>query len=134
MKRLIPVLAAVSAGARSVEVSCELDRETVTALQPIEDGPDGGLQALAEPINTRALAQRVPAFANLGDTFARAGGLFDYSRDPKEAFQSVARLLKKILGGAATAGAAARRRTRASVTECLRIYRRAIRRRKTAPY
>ena len=36
--------------------------------------------------------------------------------------------------GAATAGAAARRRTRASVTECLRIYRRAIRRRKTAPY
>src|SRR5712671_5646102 len=24
-------------------------RETVTALQPIEDGPDGGLQALAEP-------------------------------------------------------------------------------------
>ena len=64
---------------------------------------DNSLQALAEPINTRALAQRVPAFANLGDTFARAGGLFDYSRDPKEAFQSVARLLKKILGGAVTA-------------------------------
>ncbi|TMJ32487.1 MAG: ABC transporter substrate-binding protein [Alphaproteobacteria bacterium] len=64
---------------------------------------DNSLQALAEPINTRALAQRVPAFANLGDTFARAGGLFDYSRDPEEAFQSVARLLKKILGGAATA-------------------------------
>jgi putative tryptophan/tyrosine transport system substrate-binding protein len=63
---------------------------------------DNSLQALAEPIISRALAQRVPTFANLGDTFARAGAIFDYSRDPKEAFQSVARLLKKILGGAVT--------------------------------
>ena len=63
---------------------------------------DNSLQALAEPIISRALAQRVPTFANLGDTFARAGAIFDYSRDPKEAFQSVARLLKRILGGAVT--------------------------------
>ena len=58
---------------------------------------DNILQALAEPIVTRALVQRVPTFANLGDTYARAGALFDYSRDPPEAFKSVARLLKKIL-------------------------------------
>jgi ABC-type uncharacterized transport system substrate-binding protein len=64
---------------------------------------DNSLQALAEPIVTKALAQRVPTFANLGDTFARAGALFDYSRDPPEAFRSVARLLKKVLGGAAAA-------------------------------
>ena len=61
---------------------------------------DNSLQALAEPIVTRALAQRVPTFANLGLSFPQAGALFDYSRDPPEAFQSVARLLKKILGGA----------------------------------
>jgi len=64
---------------------------------------DNSLQALAEPIVTRALAQRVPTFANLGDTFARAGALFDYSRDPPEAFRSVARLLKKVLAGAPAA-------------------------------
>jgi putative ABC transport system substrate-binding protein len=64
---------------------------------------DNSLQALAEPIVTRALAQRVPTFANLGDTFARAGALFDYSRDPPEAFRSVARLLKKVLSGAVAA-------------------------------
>ena len=61
---------------------------------------DNSLQALADPIVTRALAQRVPTFANLGISFPQAGALFDYSRDPPEAFQSVARLLKKILGGA----------------------------------
>ena len=64
---------------------------------------DNILQALAEPIVTRALAQRVPTFANLGDTYARAGALFDYSRDPPEAFRSVARLLKKVLNGSAAA-------------------------------
>jgi putative ABC transport system substrate-binding protein len=64
---------------------------------------DNSLQALAEPIVTKALAQRVPTFANLGDTFARAGALFDYSRDPPEAFRGVARLLKKVLGGVAAA-------------------------------
>ena len=78
----------------------EMSRQRPGALFVLTDN---SLQALAEPINVRTLAQRVPAFANLGDTFARAGGLFDYSRDPKEAFQSVARLLKKILGGATTA-------------------------------
>ena len=62
---------------------------------------DNSLQALAEPIVTGALAQRVPTFANLSISFPQAGALFDYSRDPPEAFKSVARLLKKILNGAA---------------------------------
>jgi putative tryptophan/tyrosine transport system substrate-binding protein len=61
---------------------------------------DSSLQALADPIVTRALEQRVPTFANLGLSFPQAGSLFDFSRDPPEAFKSVARLLKKILGGA----------------------------------
>jgi putative ABC transport system substrate-binding protein len=61
---------------------------------------DNSLQALAEPIVTRALAQRVPTFANLGLSFPQAGALFDYSRDRPEAFRSVARLLKKVLSGA----------------------------------
>ena len=42
----------------------------------------------------------MPTFANLGISFPQAGALFDYSRDPPEAFKSVARLLKKILDGA----------------------------------
>jgi ABC-type uncharacterized transport system substrate-binding protein len=36
-------------------------------------------------------------------TFAQAGALINYARDPKEAYQSGARLLKKILNGAAPA-------------------------------
>ena len=39
----------------------------------------------------------------LGAAFVQAGALFAYSRDVKEAYQSVARLLKKILNGAAPA-------------------------------
>ena len=63
---------------------------------------DNILQALAEPVVAKALVQRVPTFANLG-VYAHAGALFDYSRDPPEAFRGVARLLKKILGGAVVA-------------------------------
>ena len=37
----------------------------------------------------------------MGVTFGQTGALFIYSRDTKEAYQSVARLLKKILNGAA---------------------------------
>ena len=49
----------------------------------------------------RALSQRLPAFAVLtGSNFAEAGGLLSYSRDPAEAYQAVARFLKRILGGA----------------------------------
>src|SRR5882724_3935254 len=63
---------------------------------------DNILQSLAEPVVAKAMAQRVPTFANLG-VYAHAGALFDYSRDPPEAFRGVARLLKKILGGAPVA-------------------------------
>ena len=73
---------------------------------------DNSLQALAKPIVERALAQRVPTFANLGDTYAHAGALFDYSRDPTEAFNSVARLLKKVLAGAAVADPAVEQPTK----------------------
>ena len=61
---------------------------------------DNSLSGLAEEIISRAMAQRVPTFGNFADAFARAGALVAYSRDPKEAFQGVARLLKKILDGA----------------------------------
>ena len=63
---------------------------------------DNILQSLAEPVVAKAMAQRVPTFANLG-VYAHAGALFDYSRDPPEAFRGVARLLKKILEGAVVA-------------------------------
>jgi putative ABC transport system substrate-binding protein len=61
---------------------------------------DNSLFALADAIITRALAQRVPTFGNFSYPFARAGALLAYSRDPKEAFQGVARLLKRVLDGA----------------------------------
>jgi putative ABC transport system substrate-binding protein len=60
---------------------------------------DNSLFALADPIIARALALRVPAFGSFSGPFARAGALFAYSRDPREAFQGVARLLKKLLDG-----------------------------------
>jgi putative tryptophan/tyrosine transport system substrate-binding protein len=62
---------------------------------------DNSLLALAEPIISRGLALRVPTFGSFAGPFAQAGALFAYSREPREAFQGVARLLKKILGGAA---------------------------------
>jgi ABC-type uncharacterized transport system substrate-binding protein len=47
------------------------------------------------------LALRVPTFGGFGGTFAQTGALIAYSRDAKEAFRGVARLLKKILNGTA---------------------------------
>ena len=61
---------------------------------------DNSLFALADTIIARALAQRVPTIGNFYLPFVQAGALFAYSRDPKETFQAVARLLKKILDGA----------------------------------
>jgi len=60
---------------------------------------DNSLFALADQIIARALAQRIPTFGSFSGLFAQAGALFAYSRDPKEAFQGVARLLKKLLNG-----------------------------------
>jgi len=62
---------------------------------------DNSLLALADTIVAQALAQSVPTFGCFTLAFAQAGALFTYSRDPKEAFRDVARLLKKILDGAA---------------------------------
>jgi putative tryptophan/tyrosine transport system substrate-binding protein len=62
---------------------------------------DNSLFALADRIIAQALAHRVPTFGNFSSPFARAGALVAYSRDPREAFQGVARLLKKLLDGAA---------------------------------
>jgi putative ABC transport system substrate-binding protein len=54
----------------------------------------------AERIIAQALALRIPTIGTYGAVFAKAGALFAYSYDPREAIQGVARLLKKILGGA----------------------------------
>ncbi len=62
---------------------------------------DSSLSALADPIIARALALRIPTIGTFGTVFAQAGALFTYSYDPREAIQDVARLLKKILDGAA---------------------------------
>ncbi len=64
---------------------------------------DNSLQGLADPIVSRALAQKIPIFCTFTLAFPQAGALINYSRDQKEAFQSVARLLKKILGGVSPA-------------------------------
>lgn len=78
----------------------ELSRQPVGAVFVLTDN---SLYGLSETIIVRALALHVPAFGCFGAPFAKAGGVFAYSRDPKEAFQGVARLLKKILSGAAPA-------------------------------
>jgi putative ABC transport system substrate-binding protein len=64
---------------------------------------DNSLLALAERIVARALDARLPTVGGFGRTFAEAGGLYAYARDPAEAFYGVARLLKKILDGASPA-------------------------------
>lgn len=64
---------------------------------------DNSLLALADTIIARALALRMPTFGGFSNTFAQAGALVAYGRDAREAFQGVARLLKKILAGAAVA-------------------------------
>jgi len=90
----------------AVNVTAPADLETVFAelsQQPAKAVfvmTDNSLFGLAEPIIARALAARVPAVGNFSEPFAQAGGLFAYSRDPKEAYQGVARLLKRLLEGA----------------------------------
>jgi putative ABC transport system substrate-binding protein len=64
---------------------------------------DNSLFALAGEIVARALAVGLPTVGSFAGTFAQVGGLYAYGRDPQEAFYGVARLLKKILGGAAPA-------------------------------
>ena len=49
---------------------------------------DSSLAALADAIVARAMAQGVPTFG--GAVVVQAGALFGYSRDLKEAYQSVA--------------------------------------------
>ena len=90
----------------AVNVTAPADMEAVFAQLPQKPTKavfmltDNSLFGLAEPIIARALAARVPVFGNFSEPFAVAGGLFAYSRDPKEAFQGVARLLKRLLDGA----------------------------------
>jgi putative tryptophan/tyrosine transport system substrate-binding protein len=88
----------VSAPADLDAAFAELSRQSSGALFVLTDN---SLLALADPIIARALALRVPTFGNFSSPFARAGALVAYSRDPREAFQGVARLLKKLLNGAA---------------------------------
>jgi len=61
---------------------------------------DNSLLALSEVIVSRALSQRLAAFGAFTSNFVPAGGLLGYGRDLQEAYQSVARFLKQILGGA----------------------------------
>ena len=90
----------------AVNVTAPADLETVFAelsqkpAKAVFVLTDNSLFGLAEPIIARATAARVPAFGNFSEPFAEAGGLFAYSRDPKEAYQGVARLLKRLLDGA----------------------------------
>jgi putative tryptophan/tyrosine transport system substrate-binding protein len=78
----------------------EISRQSPGALLVLTDN---SLFGLADTIIARALALRVPTFGNFSRPFASAGALLAYSRDPREAFQGVARLLKKILNGEAPA-------------------------------
>jgi len=87
----------ISAPADLDAAFAEMSRQPPGALFILTDN---SLFALAEPIIARALAQRVPTFGNFSYPFARAGALIAYSRDPREAFQGVARLLKKLIDGA----------------------------------
>src|SRR5258708_384345 len=63
-------------------------------------GPDGRDSQAQRPSDDRALSLRIPTIGTYGSVFARAGALFAYSYDPREAIRGVARLLKKILDGA----------------------------------
>jgi putative ABC transport system substrate-binding protein len=93
----------------AVNVTATADLETVFAelsqkpAKAVFVLTDNSLFGLAEPIIARALAARVPCFGNFAEPFAQAGGLLAYSRDPKEAYQGVARLLKQLLDGVAPA-------------------------------
>ena len=90
--------ASVSAPADLDAAFTEMSREHPGALFMLTDN---SLLALADTIVARALTLRVPTFGGFGGTFAQAGALIAYSRDAREAFRGVARLLKKILNGTA---------------------------------
>jgi putative tryptophan/tyrosine transport system substrate-binding protein len=61
---------------------------------------DNGLFGLSNTIVARALSFGLPTVGAFNLDFARAGALFNYGRDQKEAFHAVAHFLKQILGGA----------------------------------
>jgi putative ABC transport system substrate-binding protein len=86
----------VSAPADLDAAFAEISRQSPGALLVLTDNSP---LALADTIIARALALRVPTFGSFSRPFASAGALVAYSRDPREAFQGVARLLKKILNG-----------------------------------
>jgi putative ABC transport system substrate-binding protein len=87
----------VSAPADLDTAFAEMSRQPPGAVMVLSDN---SLFALSEQIVARALALRAPTFGNFALSFVQSGGMFAYSRDPREAFQGVARLLKKILDGA----------------------------------
>jgi putative ABC transport system substrate-binding protein len=112
-RAMLDVLTRQSAGAElsfaTVTVSSPGDLDTAFAEleQQHPDAlfimTDNSLAGLADTIIARALAQRVPTFGSLRFGFIQAGALFAYISDPKEIYQSVARLLKQILNGATPA-------------------------------
>lgn len=73
----------------------ELSRQKPGALFVVTDN---SLIALADTIVARAFALGIPTFG-YPEFFARAGGLFAYSRDQKETYYTIARLVKKVLNG-----------------------------------
>ncbi len=95
----------ISIDAASVSAPVDLDAAFAEMLRQPPGAlfvlTDNSLFALADQIIARALAQRVPTFGSFSGPFTRAGALVAYSRDPTEAFQGVARLLKKLLNGTA---------------------------------
>ena len=95
--RLAIEAVSVSAPADLDAAFAEMSRQPPGAVVVLSDN---SLFALADRITARALALRVPTFGNFALPFVQAGALLTYSRDPREAFQGVARLLKKLLDGA----------------------------------
>lgn len=96
--RISILTASVSAPADLEAAFAQMSREHPGVLFMLTDN---SLLALAETVVARALELRVPTFGGFGGTFAQTGALIAYSRDAKEAFRGVARLLKKILNGTA---------------------------------
>ncbi|MDI1261877.1 MAG: ABC transporter substrate-binding protein [bacterium] len=96
--RIAILAASVSAPADLDAAFAQISRERPGALFMLTDN---SLFALADTVVARALELRVPTFGGFGGTFGQTGALIAYSRDAQEAFRGVARLLKKILAGAA---------------------------------
>jgi putative ABC transport system substrate-binding protein len=96
-QRIAIDVARVSAPADLEAAFAEMSRQPPGAVIVLSDN---SVFALADRITAQALALRVPTLGTFARPFAQAGALLTYSRDPREAFQGVARLLKKILDGA----------------------------------